>query len=310
MISNHYLLDKQVLFYLHRIDYELNISIEEALDINVGSTHAILDLVRANLGQFENLSSLHPLIGELVQNIDQNLLTKLCDLLNEIKLAKHILTNSKEPRYYQVLLIKAKLLLNNQKYDQDDYLTQSIKGHIVKSINRHFDTSLYHICATLMVAKFRTLNNICDESIRENGIKFLINLAKKLRGDRQKLNLSSAKPCSLTVPDALFESFTDPVLSCPEDDQENAEVKEYLRFNFSIHDLSLNPIEFWNQKSVHFPILSKLALWLHSIPATSETNSDYYSSFGFAINDRRNQVPLKQIEFLSFIRSNLDLIGT
>ena len=71
--------------------------------------------------------------------------------------------------------------------------------------------------------------------------------------------------------------------------------------------LSKDPLTFWKSQSQQFPLLSKLAQQIHSIPATSTSVERQFSAAGLIINERRTNLSPHQLDNILLIRSTKKL---
>jgi len=72
-------------------------------------------------------------------------------------------------------------------------------------------------------------------------------------------------------------------------------------------DRKKNPLEFWKQYEVTFPELYKMQLKYLSIPATSVPSERDFSKTGQITNERRNRLSPKNLDFIIFLNSNLNI---
>jgi len=72
-------------------------------------------------------------------------------------------------------------------------------------------------------------------------------------------------------------------------------------------DRKKNPLEFWKQYEVTFPELYKMQLKYLSIPATSVPSERVFSKTGQITNERRNRLSPKNLDFIIFLNSNLNI---
>jgi hypothetical protein len=180
-----------------------------------------------------------------------------------------------------------------------------------------------HYCATLLHPKYRLLK-ICTENERVQCHKYI----------REQLNLiRSTTTTTTTSVDALsqpptkkfkrnedfFSRFEDDYPSnirSPEDDQssndsdeydydikQSDELDRYLIMDIDKTVLLNDPLTFWKAQSQQFPLLSKLAKQIHSIPATSTSVERQFSAAGLVINERRTNLSPHQLDNILLIRS-------
>lgn len=68
-----------------------------------------------------------------------------------------------------------------------------------------------------------------------------------------------------------------------------------------------NPLEFWKPYKNTFPDLYNMQLNYLCIPATSVLSERVFTKTGIITNDRRNQLSPKNVYFIKFLNSNLNL---
>lgn len=71
-------------------------------------------------------------------------------------------------------------------------------------------------------------------------------------------------------------------------------------------DLTINPADWWNSKKEEFPKLSKLAVAIHSIPASSTPSERVFSQSGAIITEKRVNLSPDAVEDILLIRSDSD----
>lgn len=67
-----------------------------------------------------------------------------------------------------------------------------------------------------------------------------------------------------------------------------------------------NVFDWWIQRKTMFPNLFKLALKMHSIPASSMQSERTFSRGGMTINDRRTNLDPQTVEDLLMLNKNFD----
>jgi hypothetical protein len=70
-----------------------------------------------------------------------------------------------------------------------------------------------------------------------------------------------------------------------------------------------NSLDFWKQHKMTLPELYKLRLQYLCIPATSVPSERIFSKAGLLTNNRRNRLSLKNLNYIIFLNSNLNLIS-
>ena len=107
-----------------------------------------------------------------------------------------------------------------------------------------------------------------------------------------------------------FSSFFDDILDeLPEStaDPAELEVTKYLSSESFQYDASThNILEAWKKDVTQFPVLSKMALYYLSAPATSVPSERVFSDAGFIVNQKRSNLDPKMIDKLIFLHHNSD----
>jgi len=69
-----------------------------------------------------------------------------------------------------------------------------------------------------------------------------------------------------------------------------------------------NYLDFWKQHKHTFPELYKLQLKYLCIPATSVPSERVFSNAGLLTNTRRNRLSPRNLDFIIFLNSNLNIV--
>lgn len=82
-------------------------------------------------------------------------------------------------------------------------------------------------------------------------------------------------------------------------------IRQYLEMPYL--NRSKNPLDFWKQHKNTFPELYTLQLKYLCVPATSVPSERVFSKSGQITNDRRNRLHPKNLDYIVFLNSNLNL---
>lgn len=66
----------------------------------------------------------------------------------------------------------------------------------------------------------------------------------------------------------------------------------------------VDPLKYWHRKQHSFPLLSKLALWALSVPATSVDSEQMFSASGEMSVGKQNRIGKSLLELMVFLYSN------
>jgi hAT family C-terminal dimerisation region len=89
--------------------------------------------------------------------------------------------------------------------------------------------------------------------------------------------------------------------------QSNDELNEYL--SITVEPLDIDPIEWWKNHKIQYPILQKIAKDYLCIPATSVPSEQAFSKSGELISKKRNRLGDKAIEGCMCLNSWLKLFN-
>ncbi|CAF3890321.1 unnamed protein product [Rotaria sp. Silwood1] len=214
---------------------------------------------------------------------------------------------------------------DNDKFDEDEeYELEGIKWfreRLLELLDDMIVLDVRHYCATMLHPKYRSLKSCskeerlqCQQYIREQ-LKIIGDVSTPaIFEDRSE---PAQKKMKLAAD--LFSRFEDDN-SCDievnEGEEAGYESDEYV-FNKKKPDeldkymvmqidkslLTNNPLDFWKIHSKTFPLLSKLAKRIHSIPATSTGVERQFSSAGLIMNQRRTNINPEQIDNILLVRS-------
>ncbi|CAF1517704.1 unnamed protein product, partial [Rotaria sordida] len=178
-----------------------------------------------------------------------------------------------------------------------------------------------HYCATMLHPKYRSLKSCskeerlqCQQYIREQ-LKIINNMSTPAASEDR----SEPAQKKLKLAADLFGRFEDDNsydIEVNEDEEAGYTSDEYV-FNKNKPDeldkylamqidkalLTNNPLDFWKVHAKTFPLLSKLAKMIHSIPATSTGVERQFSRAGLIMNQRRTNINPEQLDNILLVRS-------
>ncbi|CAF4527343.1 unnamed protein product, partial [Rotaria sp. Silwood2] len=104
-------------------------------------------------------------------------------------------------------------------------------------------------------------------------------------------------------PKRFGEDFETGNLSDEFDNESDDELNKYLEQRIDIESIDDNPLAFWYEHRFIYPILSRLARSIYSIPATTANVERQFSATGMMITSRRTKLNPEQINNAMFLRS-------
>jgi hypothetical protein len=193
---------------------------------------------------------------------------------------------------------------------------------LLKLIDELFVLDVRHYCATMLHPKYRLLKN-CTEYERAQCHKYVREQLKVIRDTHSTTDSydTTANPPQkkFKTADTIFDRFEDDYLNDGSNDKvesvdyesdeyefnmkQSDELDRYLIIKIDKSSLTNNPLDFWKGQLKEFPLLSRLAKQIHSIPATSTGVERQFSSAGLIINQRRTNINPEQVDNILLIRS-------
>ncbi|CAF4163573.1 unnamed protein product, partial [Rotaria sordida] len=215
-------------------------------------------------------------------------------------------------------VIRKKKYFKKNCYEEDEEADELegitwFRERLLKLIDELFVLDVRHYCATMLHPKYRLLKN-CTEEERSQCHKYVREQLKIIRDSDSTIDAykqtAVPPPKKFKTADTLFDRFED---DCPFDTsdekvqlidyssdeyefniKQSDELDRYLIMPIDKSSLTNNPLDFWKTQSEKFPLLSKLAKQIHSIPATSTGVERQFSSAGLIINQRRTNINPEQ----------------
>lgn len=86
-------------------------------------------------------------------------------------------------------------------------------------------------------------------------------------------------------------------------DDDYDELEKYLCKRLDVSNLPENPLHFWKDHGLEFPILAKVACQIFSIPASTASVERAFSASGNIVNKRRSNIKPCQLDNIIFLRS-------
>lgn len=106
---------------------------------------------------------------------------------------------------------------------------------------------------------------------------------------------------------SFFSNLIKPSIKNPETPEE--EFDKYCKELVDMDD-NFHLMEWWRNNQVKYPMLSKLAIQIHSIPASSAAAERSFSLAGNLITEKRNRLQPRSVDGLLFLNSYYKNYGT
>lgn len=181
----------------------------------------------------------------------------------------------------------------------DPIYIRTMKVRCLEYIESKFVLHKYHRVATFLHPNYKELI-FCSPDQKQKAIRDTKHLFDQIQPLLPNHSPVSSNRSSNASSDS---SFLANYYSRHADDID--EVDLYTNIQWIAHE-KLNVFDWWIQRKSTFPRLCKLALKMHSIPASSLQSERTFSRSGLIINDRRTNLNPKTVEDLILLNKNYD----
>ena len=188
-------------------------------------------------------------------------------------------------------------------------------------LNEMIVLDIRHVAATLLHPRYRCLKKIPDlmkdqcykyvrhqiRQLREKGEVEEINQQQLIEPPKKKFN--RGRNISIFESGNLTENINDHEENSNESDEfefdlrKSDELDRYLLFEFDKNKETTDPLQFWKNHANKFPLLSRYARSLLSMPATTASVEREFSAAGWILNERRSHLQPNKLENILLVRS-------
>lgn len=195
---------------------------------------------------------------------------------------------------------------------------QILRLRILELFNIMFELDVRHYASTLLHPRYRKLKD-CTKTEREQTYSYIRKCMKELEREDKKKQQQDREPpqkkrkhiqsfLQQFEDDSDYEQTVDEVdgdenEDCSTNLPKVDELARYSAMEIDKSTLTNNPLDFWRMNQNEFPLLSRVARQLHSIPASSAAVERQFSGAGLVINERRTSLHPDQVDNILFIRS-------
>ena len=172
-----------------------------------------------------------------------------------------------------------------------------------------------HLAATLLHPRYRFLKKCSLHEVRQCHSYIRSRMAQIKATELNKSKSYVLQEYSTTNNDTVLdepvrkkqkrfgEEFETENVSDEYDDESGDELNKYLEQRIDMASIDDNPLTFWYKYQSIYPILSKLARSIYSIPATTANVERQFSAGGLMIHSRRTRLNPEQVNNALFLRS-------
>lgn len=273
-------------FKISGLNSLLDSSLKQALDIRFNSVCNMFDSILKNRSKVKDLLEARN-EDKRIENIHFNHIQSIFTFLNEFRHWSNVVSASKTPILYFVWLAYDKLLKHSTPKNSDASYVSLMKTKAYQYMEEKFVLHELHRIATFLHPNFKSLKFVSNQ-MRIKTIDDTKTLLNRFHPNAERLMNRRASSCSHSSIESALSSYFD-------EDEPIDEVEEYTSLKCPL-EINLDLIKWWRERGNLFPLLSKLALWIHSIPASSIPSERKFSSAGSIICEKRSNLKPDSIE--------------
>lgn len=190
----------------------------------------------------------------------------------------------------------------------DPIYIKTVKARTLEYIESKFVLHQYHRVATFLHPNYKSLV-FCSSREKDKAIRDAKNMLDQITtrlpnqpNQTQAPSSNSSRRTSTSSTDSE-SSFLSNYYSRSDGDLD--EIDMYLNTRWT-PDENVNVFDWWMERKSIYPNLCKLALKIHSIPASSLQSERTFSKSGLIISDRRTNLDPETVEDLVTLNKNFD----
>lgn len=241
-----------------------------------------------------------------IANINRECIKELTEFLCAFNIASKV-TESTYKETLAYVWVGITQICSVCRIQADDPIhVKAIKARALEYIESKFVLHQYHRIATFLHPNYKSLD-FCSTDQRQRTVRdtksLLIQLFPPTTSVSNRLSSSSSSSRSSNSSTDSNSSFLSNYFNRGENDYD--EIDTYINLQF-VPNEKTNIFDWWIQRKAMFPNLFKLALKMHSIPASSMQSERTFSRGGMTITDRRTNLDPQTVEDLLMLNKNFD----
>lgn len=237
-----------------------------------------------------------------LRNIDSNHIEKLVEFLKPFQDASRFTEANNKPTLSYVWLGISEVTMNCCVKDTDAQFIKAMKARALGYIETKFILHKYHRIATFLNPNHKNLDFTTPELRRRtiDDTRAMVNeLTRRTHSSNTNdtsISSSSSSTSSIrrTSSDSA-SSFLSNYYSQNESPEVIDEIDTYISMN-CIPDPRIDVLDWWVSRKNIFPRLAKIAVMVHSIPASSLQSERHFSRCGITLTDRRSRMCPETLE--------------
>lgn len=300
---------------------KLSKSLKASVDTRWNSSFFMLKSIADVYCEVKELLSQRKEESKLIE-IRQPCLEKLISFLEKFKIASDEIEATKRPTLFLVIIWYNRLLKHLEVTDDDDGNFRDLKSSCHAIFKETFEINKYHKMAIFLHPKMKSLKILNDrteiDSVHAEINNLISAYSKKIKDENTNVTdrksipsyesmeiICKKNPAKKQKIKCNISDFED----TDESDNEISELERYIALKpgkFRDSDGNQTDVlKWWHTNEANFPLLSRIAKFILSIPASSAASERDFSSAGLTLSDRRTNLCPKRLDDILFLHSNL-----
>lgn len=231
--------------------------------------------------------------------IDRDCIKELIKFLSSFNLASKVTEATYKETLAHVWIGITQLCSVCRVQPSDPIYIRAMKARCLEYIESKFVLHQYHRVATFLHPNYKGLI-FCSAEQKRKAIRDTKSLLSHIQTPTPNQSPSSSDRSSGTSSNS---SFLSNYYSRRDDDFDEVDI--YMNMQWVAQE-KMNVFNWWIERKSAFPNLFKLAIKMHSIPASSMQSERTFSKSGFTFNDRRSNLNPETVEDLILLNKNYD----
>lgn len=237
-----------------------------------------------------------------LNSINREFVKDLIVILNSFNAASKLTEANNTATLAYVWIAVTQICSSCRVHPNDPHYIKALKARSLEYIESKFVLHRFHRISTFLHPNYKALIfSSSDQKIKT------IRETKEILDDMiststQPSNSSSRRSSTASASSSTSSFLSDYFSYC--DDQMN-EVDFYVNLQWMPAE-NINIFDWWIERKNMFPNLHKIALKMHTIPASSLQSERTFSRGGLTVNDRRSNLNPTTVESLMLLNKNFD----
>lgn len=242
-----------------------------------------------------------------LNGIDREFVQELIHFLSSFNIASKFTEANYKDTLAHVWIGITQICSMCRVHPNDSHYIKAVKARSLEYVESKFILHQYHRIATFLHPNYKALV-FCPSEQKIKTIRETKSLLNEMFPPPQSeasptpSNSSSRRSSSASSSSSTSSFLSNYFGQC---DDEMDEVDSYMHLQW-IPVENINVFHWWIERQKMFPNLHKLALKMHSIPASSMQSERTFSRGGLTVTDRRSNLNPNTVENLLMLNKNFD----